>query len=130
MDAQLLRRPPVVDAGPKTARGIMAYLINTTSLKKHTEECRQSLLDDSSCHIFGVAEARLGNQVDDHSVKVKVYSTIGQDCNTARGGVLFYVRNDPKANVLVKSTTSQKGKPKKIRDLFSVLYGASASLLS
>ena len=34
--------------------------------------------------------------------------------NAAGGCVLLYVRNDLKAKVLVKSKTSQKGKPKKI----------------
>ena len=113
MGAQCLRRTPVADEGSKTARGIRACFINATSLKKHIGEFRQSLLDDSSCHIFGVAESRLEDQVNDHLLKVKGYSTIRQNRNTASGGVLLYVRNGLKAKVLLKSKTSQKGKPKK-----------------
>ena len=79
-------------------------------------------MDDSSCHLFGVAESRLDDLVDDHLVKIKCYSIIRQDRNTTGGGVLLYVRNDLKAKILVKSKTTQKGKPKKVKFIICVVW--------
>ena len=61
-----------------------------------TQETHRRVYAVSSCHVFAVAEYRFGNLVDDYLVKVKGYSTLGQDRNTAGGGVLLYVRNDVK----------------------------------
>ena len=76
---------------------------------------------DSSYHIFGVAESRLGEVVEDPIVGVEGYSVLRQDRNTEEGGVLLYVRNDLKAKVLLRSNTSQKGKPRKPEFIFSSL---------
>ena len=45
--------------------------MNVTSLKKHIEEIRQSMAGGSPFHLFGVAECRLGDVIDD-SLYVRV----------------------------------------------------------
>ena len=40
--------------------------MNVTSLKKHIGEFRQSMAGGSLFHLFGFAESRLGDVVDDH----------------------------------------------------------------
>ena len=91
-DAEWPRRLPLADEGAKTAWGISACFINAISLEKDIAELRQSLLDHSLFHIFGVAESRLRDLVDDHLIKVKRYSTTRQDGNTPGLGVLLYVK--------------------------------------
>ena len=103
VDAPWLCRPPEAGEGHKKVRGIRACFINATSLKKHIGHFRQY---DTSCNLFGVAESRLGDLVDDHLVKIMGYSIIRQDRNTAVGDVLMYVRNDLKAKILIKAKTT------------------------
>ena len=56
--------------------------------------------------------------VDDHIVKVKGYSVSRQDGNIEGGVFLLYVRNDLNAKVILRSTTTQKGKPLKAEVIF------------
>ena len=64
------------------------------------------LLEDSSYHIFGEAEYRLGQKVNDSIVDIEGYSCIRQDRNTEGGGIILYVRNTLKAKVLAFSCTT------------------------
>ena len=90
-------------------------LINATSLKSHIGQFRQILIEDPSYDIMGVAESRLGNEVDDHFVSVNGYSILRQDRNTEGGGVILYMRNTLRAKILAstnKDTNAEMtGKP-------------------
>ena len=76
----------------------------------------------SPLHLFGIAESRLGDVVDDHIVNVKGYSILRQDRNIDGGSVLLYVRNDLKAKILMRYKTTQKGKPLKPEFIFCAVW--------
>ena len=61
--------------GPKNFK---VGFLNATSLKKHMWQFQQSLLNGSSYDLFGVAESRLGPEVDDCLINVQGYSAIRQ----------------------------------------------------
>ena len=56
--------------------------------------------------IMGVAESRLS-----HIVDVQGYSTLRQDQNIEGGGIILYVRNNLRAQLLAHSDTEGLGKP-------------------
>ena len=104
--------------------------MNATSLKKHIWELRQYLVNDNSYDVFGVAETRLGSEVNDNIVQVPGYSIIRQDRNVRVGGVLLYIKEHLKANLLYKSDTEHPRKPLKPEYIFcSVWEGNSTSTL-
>ena len=92
-------------------RGLKVAFLNTTSLKKHRSQLRQVLSANSYYHVFGVAETRLGPEIDDCHIDVPGYNVLRQDRNLAGGGILLYVKNNLKAKVLHTSKTTQQGKP-------------------
>ena len=96
--------------------------MNATSLKKHIWELRNQLCTNSSYHVFGVAETRLGPEIDDNIVNVPGYSIIRQDRNTRGGGILLYVKDNFKAKILCTSNTTQTGKPLKPEYLFCSIW--------
>ena len=102
--------------------------LNATSLKKHIWEFRRSL-EGSSYHLFGVAETRLGPQVEDTHVQVKGYSIIRQDRNLAGGGVALYISNSLKAKILHASPTTRRDKPGKPEYLFCSVWEGNCSPL-
>ena len=102
--------------------------LNATSLKKHIWEFRRSL-EGSSYHLFGIAETRLGPQVDDIHVEVKGYSIIRQDRNLAGGGIALYISNSLKAKILHTSPTTRRGKPGKPEYLFCSVWEGNRSPL-
>ena len=73
-------------------------------MKAHITTFRQFLLSHPSYHLFGIAESRLGPNIDDF-VEIEGYSIIRQDRNTHGGGVLLYVSNLWKAKILCTSAT-------------------------
>ena len=60
--------------------------------KKHIWSFRQTLVNDSSFHIFGIAKTRLGPEVDDCHVGVPGYSVSCQDYNLSGRGILLYLK--------------------------------------
>ena len=92
-------------------RGLKVAFLNTTSLKKHRSQLRQAPSADSSYHVFGVAETRLGPEIDDCHIDVPGYSVLRQDRHLAGGGIILYFKNNLKAMVLHTSKTTQQGKP-------------------
>ena len=108
-------------------RGLKAGFLNATSLKKHIWQFRQSLICDSSYHIFGVAETRLGPEVDDCHVEVPGYSVLRQDRNLGGGGIILYIKNNLKAKVLHTSKTTQRGKPLKTEYIFCAVWEGHSS---
>ena len=104
--------------------------MNATSLKKHIWELRQHLIDDNSYDIFGVAETRLGSEVNDNIIQVAGYNVVRQDRNVRGGGILLYIKEHLKAKILYKSDTERLGKPLKPEYIFcSVWEGYSAPTL-
>ena len=96
--------------------GFKGGFLNATSLKKHIQCIRQDLQNDPSdpsYHIFGVAETRLGPEIDDHLVNIHGFSVVRQDRNLNGGGILLYLKDNLKAKILHISKTTQKGKPMK-----------------
>ena len=63
--------------------------------------------------IMGVAESRLDDAVDDHIVNIDGYTILRQDRNTEGGGVIVYIRNTLRAQILAQSKTAGPGKPLK-----------------
>ena len=86
-----------------------AGFLNSSSLKLHIQQFKDTILNDPSYHVIGVAETRLGPTVDDNILHIDVYSIIRQDRNTEGGGVLLYVRNTLRATILASSDTTQLG---------------------
>ena len=67
-------------------------------------------------------ETRFGPSVEDSFGEIEGFSIIWQDRNTVGGGVLLYIRNNLKANVLFKSATTQVGKPRKPEYIFCTVW--------
>ena len=63
--------------------------------------------------IFGVAESRLSDIIEDHIVNIDGYTAVRQDRNTEGGGVILYVRNTLRVQILAQSKTEGPGKPLK-----------------
>ena len=101
---------------------IKAGFLNATSLTRHMWMFRQYPLNNSSFHFFGIAETRLGPTVPDSVVDIPGYSVLRQDRNTGGGGILLFVRNNLKAKVLHRSSTTQSGKPLKPEYLFCKVW--------
>ena len=53
--------------------------MNVNSIKAHISEIRQFLKDDSSYHLFRVAESKLGPEVEDYLVRIDGYNLVRQD---------------------------------------------------
>ena len=83
--------------------------LTAKSLKKYIWQFRQALVSDPSFHIFGLAETKLGPEVDDCHVDIPGYSVLRQDRNLGGGGDLLYVKKNQKA---------KRGKPSKIELIF------------
>ena len=97
--------------------------INATSLKRHIDQFRDFLLNDPSFDVMGVAESRLGDAVDDHLVSINGYSIIRQDRNTQGGGVILYIHNTLRAQILAHSDTKVPGKPLQTEFLMCKVWG-------
>ena len=77
-----------LDNSPLTAsKGLKIGFLNANSLKKHIWAFRQYLINDSSYDILGVAETRLGPEVDNNIIQIPGYSTVRQDRNIVGLGV-------------------------------------------
>ena len=91
---------------------------------------RDYLAFNNSYHLFGIAETRLGPEVNDNFINIPGYSVLRQDRNIRGGGILLYVKENLKAKVLFSSTTEQRGKPLKPEYIFcSVWEGNSIPTL-
>ena len=90
-------------------------------------EFRQALLSDPSYDLFGVAESRLGPEVDDHLINVHGYSALRQDRNLSGGGVILYVKDNLKAKILHSSDTTQRGKPLRPEYLLGAVWEGNAA---
>ena len=53
------------------AGGMKVGFLNATSLKKHIWQFQDTLVNDSSFQIFGIAETRLDPDVDDGHVGIQ-----------------------------------------------------------
>ena len=85
--------------------------LNACSLKKHFEDFRQYLLDNLSYDIFGVAETRLGPEIDKPLVSITGYSLVTQDRNVRGGGVALYIKDTLTFVQLASSKTTSHTKP-------------------
>ena len=66
-----------------------AGFLNANSLKAHIQEIRQFLKDDPSCHLFGIAESKLGPVVEDYLVQIDGYTLVRQDRKVGVVKLLF-----------------------------------------
>ena len=81
--------------------------LNVNSLKAHIGDIRQFLNDDPSYHVFGVAESKLGPEVEDYLVRIEAYTLVLQDHKVRSGGVALYARSTLKVKILAKSNTKK-----------------------
>ena len=101
--------------------------LNVNSLKAHIGEIRQFLKDDPSYHLFGVAESKLGPEVEDYLVRIDGYTLVRQDRKVGGGGVALYARSTLKVKILEKSNTTGPGECKEPEYLMcSVQQGSSS----
>ena len=96
--------------------------LNATSLNKHIANFRDYLTNDNSYHVFGIAETRLGPEVDNNIINVPVYSVLRNDRNSRGGGILLYIRENLKAKILCFSDTTQPGNPLKPEYIFCSVW--------
>lgn len=91
-------------------------------MNKHISEFRKFLISNNSYHVFGIAETRLGPEVDDSIINVPGYSIVRQDKNTRGGGILHFIRDNLKAKILCNSNTTYPGKPLKSEYIFCLVW--------
>ena len=105
-----------------SSAALKASSLNAASLKKHIWEFWQALINNSSYHLFGIAEPRLGLEVTDSHVSIPGYSTIRQNRTSSGIGVCLYIEDNLNARVLHPSKTTKLGKPMKPEYLFCKLW--------
>ena len=99
-------------------------------MKKHIWDFRQYLSHNNSYDVFGIAETRLGPEVNDNIIQVAGYSVLRQDRNVRGGGILLYIKGNLKAKILYTCNTEHENKPLKPEYIFcSVWEGSSAPTL-
>ena len=71
----------VVEGGGNTKDGkyLRAGFLDVNSIKAHPSEIRQFLKDGPTYHLFGVAESKLGPEVEDYLVRIDDYTLVRQD---------------------------------------------------
>ena len=74
-------------------RGFKMALLNVGSLKKHIDEVR-ILLSDNSIDVLAINETRLDSTISDNEMHIRGYELVRRDRNIngrLGGGVCFYV---------------------------------------
>ena len=71
----------MAEGGGNTMNGgyLRTGFLIVNSIKAHISEIRQFLKDDPSYHLFGVAESKLGPEVEDYLVRIDGYTLVRQD---------------------------------------------------
>ena len=79
--------------------GLLTWFLNVNSIKAHISEILRFLKDDPSYHLFGVAERKLGLEVEDYFVRIIGSTLVQQDRKVKGGEVALYARSSLKVTI-------------------------------